>query len=260
MPVNRQDNTPVGLTCRGLCAGYDRRTVIENLDFALPAGASLAIVGESGCGKTTLLTTLAGQHAVRAGSVVWHDDAGERSLKAMRSSFVWQGLGLLPWKRVRDNLALPLRLNPQGSREQADERVAHMLEELKLSGFENRFPGELSGGQRQRLALGRALVVRPRVLFMDEPFSALDALLRERLQDNLIALRRRHPCTVVFVTHDIREAAALGSHLLVLSADPAKPAVFMENPAFDRERLCADRLAPAFARTVQHIYALLRAA
>lgn len=154
-------------------------------------------------GKSTLLTALAGLRPSISGTVRWTSpQGGVRSIQDMRTSFVWQHLGLFPWKRVRENLALPLELSAGRCADSAG-RVSAMLSELRLSGLESRFPSELSGGQRQRLALGRALIVQPQVLFMDEPFSALDALLRARMQDILTALRRRHPCSVILVTHDI---------------------------------------------------------
>lgn len=142
-----------GLQVRRLSVSYGPEPVLRDLSFTLPAGASLAIVGESGCGKTTLLTTLAGLLKKDSGDVVWSDASGA-AIAQLHSSFVWQNLGLLPWKTVRDNLALPLKLrnarrNPAESTSLADA----MLDELGLSRFAGRTPAELSGGQRQRLAM-----------------------------------------------------------------------------------------------------------
>ncbi len=251
---------PPGLACNGLTLGYDGRPVIEGLDLSLPPGASLAIVGESGCGKSTLLTALAGLRPAISGTVRWTSpQGGVRSIQDMRTSFVWQHLGLFPWKRVRENLALPLELSAGRCADSAG-RVSAMLSELRLSGLESRFPSELSGGQRQRLALGRALIVQPQVLFMDEPFSALDALLRARMQDFLTALRRRHPCSVILVTHNISEAVALGSHVLMLAPHGRRAPECFENPAYSQELGCGDRASPAFYDTVRRIHAGLAAA
>lgn len=156
-------------------------------------------------------------------------------------------------------LALPLELSAGRCADSAG-RVSAMLSELRLSGLESRFPSELSGGQRQRLALGRALIVQPQVLFMDEPFSALDALLRARMQDFLTALRRRHPCSVILVTHDIGEAVALGSHVLMLAPHGRRAPECFENPAYSQELGCGDRASPAFYDTVRRIHAGLAAA
>lgn len=260
--LNRRDEAlePPGLACSGLTLGYDGSPVIKGLSLTLPPGASLAIVGESGCGKSTLLTALAGLRPPMSGEIRWiSQQGGVRTIPNVRTSFVWQHLGLFPWKRVRENLALPLELSA-GLCADADERVGAMLSELKLSGLEFRFPSELSGGQRQRLALGRALIVQPQVLFMDEPFSALDALLRARMQDFLTALRRRHPCSVILVTHDISEAVALGSHVLMLSPCGRLSPECFENPAYSQALGCGDRSSPAFYETVRRIHAWLEAA
>lgn len=216
---------PPGLACNGLTLGYDGRPVIEGLDLSLPPGASLAIVGESGCGKSTLLTALAGLRPAISGTVRWTSpQGGVRSIQDMRTSFVWQHLGLFPWKRVRENLALPLELSAGRCADSAG-RVSAMLFELRLSGLESRFPSELSGGQRQRLAL-----------------------------------RRRHPCSVILVTHDISEAVALGSHVLMLAPHGRRAPECFENPAYSQELGCGDRASPAFYDTVRRIHAGLVAA
>lgn len=246
-----------GLEVRGLTVAYGAQTVLENLSFTLPAGASLAIVGESGCGKTTLLTTLAGLLKPRSGTIRWRTAAGQ-DIPRLHSSFVWQGLGLFPWKTVRENLALPFALkNAVVPKAEGPARVEAMLTELGLKGLEDRWPAQLSGGQRQRLALGRALIADPEVLFMDEPFSALDALRRERLQDFLADLRVRRPVTMIFVTHDIAEAVYLASHVLLLAANPPRLIALYENPAWVAERQSARRDDPAFIKAAQHVHAEL---
>ena len=251
----------LGVSCAHVTLGYDRTPVIKDLSFALPPGGSLAIVGESGCGKSTLLTALAGLRPLQAGTIEWLGMQGEtKTIKSIRSSFVWQHLGLFPWKRVRENLALPLQIGAGVGLGDVEALTAEMLSELKLTGLEERFPSELSGGQRQRLALGRALIVRPQVLFMDEPFSALDALLRARMQACLARLRRRHPCSVILVTHDISEAVALGSHVLMLAPHGRQAPEFFANPAYVPELGCGDRDHPAFYDTVHRIHAGLATA
>lgn len=251
--------TGPGLVCRDLTVAYEGADpVIDHLSFELPEGASLAIVGPSGCGKSTLLTALAGLRESSGGTVDWMSGGEKTALGELRSSFVWQQLGLFPWKRVKENLALPFQIEGKMPVSEQENYLRDMLGELKLDGLEERFPSELSGGQRQRLALGRALIVRPDVVFMDEPFSALDAMLRERLQDFLAKLRVTHPCSVILVTHDIGEAAVLGSHILVLAANPARKLDFFENPAFSRDEGRADREHPAFYEVVKRIHAALR--
>lgn len=249
-----------GVAVTGLTVGYRGEVVQTDLGFALPPGESLAILGESGCGKTTLLTTLAGLLPPMAGTVEWADARG-RALEHPRHGFVWQHLGLLPWKTVRENLALPFELAATRLRgDEARRRVDEMMAELGLEGLGERRPQSLSGGQRQRLAIGRALIARPSILFLDEPFSALDALRRETLQDFLAGMRRRRPVTTIFVTHDIPEAVFLASRILLLGAHPPRQLRFFENPAWSSEAKCADRSSAAFEATVREVHAALRAA
>ncbi|WP_417223199.1 ABC transporter ATP-binding protein, partial [Sutterella wadsworthensis] len=241
-----------------LAIGHNGKTLLKHLTFSVPAGSSLAIVGESGCGKSTLLTTLAGLLPALGGELSWRDAKGS-TIKHPNSSFVWQQLGLLPWKTVQKNLTLPLLLSQHKiPASDCADRAAAMIEELGLSGLENRWPATLSGGQRQRLALGRALIAQPAVLFMDEPFSALDALRRERLQDFLAGMRRRRPTTMIFVTHDIGEAAFLASDILLLGAGPSRLLEHYANPAWRSSEQYADRDSPEFVESVYHIHNVLR--
>ena len=242
------------LCVRRLSTGYEKaRPILRGLDLTLPAGASLAVVGPSGCGKSTFLSTVAGFTAPLEGEVAWESDGRAVPLTEVKTSFVWQGLALFPWKRVWETLTLPLVLG-KAPRAEIEEKGRAMLEELELTGFERRFPESLSGGQRQRLALGRALISSPDVLFMDEPFSALDALLRERLQDRVIELRRRHGCTMLLVTHDIAEAVVLASHILILGRKGVME--LFENPAYSLER--PDRESEDYFRALKHVHATLR--
>lgn len=242
------------LHTRSLSTGYaPDRPILSSLDLTLPAGGSLAIVGPSGCGKSTLLATVAGLTKPLSGEVAWADGAREMPLSEVRTSFVWQGLALFPWKRVWENLTLPLLLQNE-AKSVVEAKGRAMLEELALTGLEKRFPSALSGGQRQRLALGRALISSPDVLFMDEPFSALDALLRERLQDRVLLLRRRHACTMLFVTHDIGEAVFLASHILILGKEGVLD--FFENPAYSLENL--NREGTLFYDVMRRVHGTLR--
>lgn len=138
---------------------------------------------------------------------------------------------------------------------QREARAFAMLDELGLKGLEKRWPASLSGGQRQRLALGRALIAEPDILFLDEPFSALDALTRERLQDFLLGLLERRRCTTVLVTHDIGEAIFLGTRVLVLGGRPARPAAWLENPL---SGLPDSREREAFFHMSRRVHAALR--
>lgn len=232
-------STGSALVVQDLSAGWGGRSVISHVSLRVRAGGSLAIIGMSGCGKTTLLSAIAGIEKPLSGSVSWE---GGEPVKGM----VWQSLALMPWKRALQNLMLPLELSgiPKA---QAKERAREMLGTLGLSQFERAFPHELSGGQRQRLALGRALIARPGALFMDEPFSALDVMLRERMQDEVKRLSAMLGCTLVFVTHDISEALYLGEEVLLLLPNPSRVGGIFKNPAFqaDPRKAAASRSSRA---------------
>jgi ABC-type nitrate/sulfonate/bicarbonate transport system ATPase subunit len=176
-------------------------------------GTITAIIGPSGCGKTSLIRAMAGLIPPSAGRILI-EGAEVRGVRSA-TSVIFQEYGLLPWKTVEANAELPLLI--RGVRR--DERRAvtrPLLEELGLSGFLRQYPGSLSGGMRQRLAIARSLATRPDLLLMDEPFSSLDALTRESLQEMLLAVHASRGTTVVMVTHSIEEAVALADTVVVM--------------------------------------------
>ena len=247
------------LVVKDLSKDYGFGPVLDPLSFSLAAGERLAVIGESGCGKSTLLRLLSGMEKPSRGAVTARrsDKNAASSVKRdsrPRSAFVWQNLGLFPWKNVLANLTLPLELAGLEKRER-EAKARAMLDELGLAGMDARWPASLSGGQRQRLALGRALIAEPDVLFLDEPFSALDALTRERLQEFLLVLLERRLCTMVLVTHDIGEAVFLGERILVLGGRPAKVAAWLENPLSGAPG-CREHAA--FFRMSRQVHAALR--
>jgi NitT/TauT family transport system ATP-binding protein len=187
---------------------------VEGVYAFFPAGAIGAIIGPSGCGKTSLVQAMAGLRRPSAGRVFVED--GELDGVRDRSAVIFQDYGLLPWKTVRANVELPLLLRGIGPRERR-ERVAPLLEELGLGGFARFYPARLSGGMRQRVAVARSLAVQPDLLLMDEPFSSLDALTRESMQETLLEVQRRRRVTVVLVTHSIEEAVYLSDIVYVMA-------------------------------------------
>ncbi|WP_213456490.1 ABC transporter ATP-binding protein [Rhizomonospora bruguierae] len=192
---------------------------LRAIDLTVAAGEFLAVIGRSGCGKSTLLRLVAGLLPVSAGEV---RVAGEPVRRPRRDiAMVFQRPALLPWRTVLDNVMLPVEVFRWRGAEHR-ERAHQLLDMVGLAGFERRLPHELSGGMQQRVALCRALIQRPKVMLMDEPFSALDALTREELAVQLQRVHMELATTIVFVTHSIQEAVLLGDRVAVLSPRPGR--------------------------------------
>lgn len=198
---------------------YDRPegdilTVLDHINLHIAQGERWAVIGPSGCGKSSMLHVLAGLQTVTSGSVQYQGAAHTKPHGEI--SVILQEYGLFPWKTVEQNVGLPLELQKVPKKE-IKTRVNEMLAQLKLSEHGRKYPSELSGGQRQRVAIARALIAQPKVLLMDEPFSALDALTRETMQNIVLELCERRNLTLVMVTHNIEEAIFLGQKIAVFS-------------------------------------------
>ncbi|KQV61178.1 hypothetical protein ASC95_01135 [Pelomonas sp. Root1217] len=198
----RDTSGGLALQLRGVAKSFGTRHVLQDLDLTVAPGEFVALVGRSGCGKSTLLRLIAGLDSPSAG-LVEAGTAGERRL-------MFQDARLLPWKRVVDNVALGLA-GPD-----AWDRAMEALSQVGLAGRGSDWPATLSGGQRQRVALARALVHRPRLLLLDEPLGALDALTRLEMHRLIEQLWRHHGFTALLVTHDVAEAAALADRVLLI--------------------------------------------
>jgi NitT/TauT family transport system ATP-binding protein len=212
---------------------------LSPVDLTIEPGEIVAVVGPSGCGKTTLLRAVAGLTAPTAGNVsidgdpVWADVKPRRDALA-GVSLIFQEANLLPWLSVEENVALPLRVAGVG-RAQRRERARELCELTGIGGFERHRPEQLSIGMRQRVALARALIAEPRLLLLDEPFAALDAITRELMNLELQRLWTSRPATMVLVTHSIAEAAFLADRVVSMSARPGRITA-ISDIAFDRPR------------------------
>ncbi len=192
------------------------------VSLAIRPGEFVTLLGPSGCGKTTLLHLVAGLDTPSQGSLRWWGEgAPPRSNDAQRIGYVFQAPTLLPWARVRANVRLPLDL-ARVDRGSADAAADAALARVGLDAFAHAFPRELSGGMRMRASIARALVTRPDLLLLDEPFGALDEFSRHRLDDELTAWWRADALTVAFVTHSIAEAVYLSTRILVMAARPGR--------------------------------------
>ena len=215
---------------------------LRDLDLEIGRGQFVSIVGPSGCGKSTFLRLVAGLDAPTGGAlrVDGHDPLG--------LAFVFQDATLLPWRSVAHNITLPLELR----REAADERVAQTLALVGLTDFAAAYPAQLSGGMRMRVSIARALVTRPQILLLDEPFGALDEITRQRLNEELLRLWREHRWTGLFVTHNVSEAVFLSQRVLVMSVRPGRILADIAIP-FPYPRSPYLRSAPEFIRLADGI-------
>jgi NitT/TauT family transport system ATP-binding protein len=201
---------------------YGEHLAISDASFDVMPGELVSLVGPSGCGKTTLLKILAGLHPY---------DGGELRIGSSSHPFdpsqdvgmVFQAPLLLKWRRILDNVLLPAEILGLPAA-QSQARARHLLELVGLQGYEAKYPYELSGGMQQRAAIARALVHDPKLVLMDEPFGALDALTREKMNLELLRIWQEARKTIVFVTHGISEAVFLGTRVVVLTAGPARMA------------------------------------
>ncbi|MEU6647822.1 ABC transporter ATP-binding protein [Saccharomonospora sp. NPDC046836] len=199
---------------------------LHDINLRISDGEFVSLIGRSGCGKTTLLRALAGLLSPTSGRILvegrslWNGSKVDSSVVS-QLGVVFQEANLFPWYSVADNIALPLQLRGDGKKQRL-ERAHELAELVGLGGFEKSYPRELSGGMRQRVAIARALSTHPKLLLMDEPFGALDALTRERMNLELQRIALATKATVVFVTHDITEAVFLGDRVVQLTPRPGR--------------------------------------
>lgn len=228
--------TGVNVRVSGLIKRYGERQVLHSLDLEIEAGEFVAVVGRSGCGKSTLLRLLAGLESPSAGDIRLDGQPASERKDDVRMMF--QDARLLPWRTVLQNIAIGLPGKPAAIRAQALEALG----QVGLADRADEWPARLSGGQRQRVALARALIHRPRLLLLDEPLGALDALTRIEMHRLIEGIWRQHRFTALLVTHDVAEAVALGDRVVLVEEGQI---TFNERVSLPRPREHGD---PAFAR------------
>lgn len=234
--------------------GNKKHLAVSNVTMDIYERNFVSLVGPSGCGKTTLLKILAGLHSHDGGSVEVRSDVGGLNAD-LNVGMVFQQPLLLKWRTILENVLLPAEILHLPMNE-ARERARELLAMVGLTGYEDKYPYELSGGMQQRASIARSLIHDPKLLLMDEPFGALDALTRERINLEMLRIWEKSGKTIIFVTHSIQEAIFLGSHCAVLTAGPARMAdYFPVNLPYPRN--LASKTSDAFGQMVRRTYDLL---
>ncbi|GAB4170277.1 MAG: ABC transporter ATP-binding protein [Thalassobaculales bacterium] len=245
--------TPPGLSLSGVTVDYPTEKgplrAVDGIDLVVPAGAFVAVLGPSGCGKSTLLRVLAGLLRPVAGVAAIAGEPVEGPRRDV--GVVFQDPTLLPWKTVFQNVCLPGRIMGL-DRAAYEARARELLALVGLADFAGYYPGQLSGGMRQRVGIARGLLHDPKVLLMDEPFGALDAMTREQMNLELLRIWQATGKTVLFITHSIPEAVFLADRILVMSARPGRVMELMEND-LPRPRGFAMMATPEFGARTQHL-------
>ena len=230
---------------------------LSNVDLTVNEGEFVSFIGPSGCGKTTLLRVIADLERATGGSILVNGVTPEAARLGRQYGYVFQAPALYPWRTIERNVMLPLEVMGFSAAEQK-ERAARNLELVNLKGFEKKFPWQLSGGMQQRASIARALSFDPKLMLMDEPFGALDEIVRDKLNDQLLNLWRTTQKTVVFVTHSIPEAVFLSTKIVVMSPRPGRIIDVIECN-LPRDRSLEIRETPEFLAIAHRVRDGLRA-
>tara|TARA_R110002049_G_scaffold44333_3_gene129836 strand:- start:71602 stop:72429 length:828 start_codon:yes stop_codon:yes gene_type:complete len=230
---------------------------LKDVNLEINKGDFVSFIGPSGCGKTTFLRVMADLEQPTGGTVLINGVTPEQARKSRAYGYVFQAAGLYPWRTIGGNIRLPLEIMGIPKAEQA-ERVKRVLELVELSGFEKKFPWQLSGGMQQRASIARALSFDADILLMDEPFGALDEIVRDHLNEQLLRLWARTEKTIAFVTHSIPEAVYLSTKIVVMSPRPGRITDVIDSP-LPKERPLDIRDTQAFLDVAHRVREGLRA-
>jgi NitT/TauT family transport system ATP-binding protein len=246
------------ISLRGVSKRFRNAAVaLEDISLTVERGQFVTFLGPSGCGKSTLLRLVSGLAPVSEGAVQVNGMTPENARELM--GFIFQDATLLPWRTVEQNVGLGLELE-YAARDLRRDRVARMLDLVGLSNVGRRYPRQLSGGMKMRVSIARALVSRPRILLLDEPFAALDEVTRDRLNEELLRLYAEQKWTVLFVTHSVAEAVFLSSRIVILAAHPGRIAhdIAVDLPwprnTATRESMAFEEMVTATSRLLRGVY------
>jgi NitT/TauT family transport system ATP-binding protein len=230
---------------------------LSNVNLQIADGEFVSFIGPSGCGKTTMLRVIADLQQPTTGTLLVNGVSAEQARQERRYGYVFQAPALFPWRTIEKNLKLPLEIMGFSDSEQ-QQRAKRYLALVNLTGFERKFPWQLSGGMQQRVSIARALSFDPALLLMDEPFGALDEIVRDHLNEQLLQLWDKTGKTVLFVTHSIPEAVFLSSKIVVMSPRPGR-IIDIIDCNFPRDRTLEIRETPEFVKIAQRVRVGLRA-
>ncbi|MBV7380214.1 ABC transporter ATP-binding protein [Maritimibacter dapengensis] len=229
---------------------------LKGVDLGIEKGDFVSFIGPSGCGKTTFLRVIAGLEHATGGTVTVNGMTPDEARRNRAYGYVFQAAGLYPWRTIAGNIRLPLEIMGIPKSEHAD-RVRRVLELVDLAGFEKKFPWQLSGGMQQRASIARALAFDADILLMDEPFGALDEIVRDHLNEQLLELWASTQKTIAFVTHSIPEAVYLSTKIVVMSPRPGRITDVIESP-LPKERPLDIRDTPEFLEVAHRVREGLR--
>ena len=225
--------TPATITARNLDLTFETNDgpvhALKDVSLDINKGDFVSFIGPSGCGKTTFLRCIAGLEQPTSGDISVNGMTPDAARMARAYGYVFQAAGLYPWRTIGGNIRLPLEIMGFSKAEMAD-RVAHVMDLVDLNGFEKKFPWQMSGGMQQRASIARALAFDADILLMDEPFGALDEIVRDHLNEQLLKLWARTEKTISFVTHSIPEAVYLSTKIVVMSPRPGRITDIIESP------------------------------
>ena len=249
------------VSARDLCLTFETNdgpvNALSNVNLEVNKGDFVSFIGPSGCGKTTFLRVIADLEQKTSGTITVNGMTPDEARKARAYGYVFQAAALYPWRTIEKNIALPLEIMGYSDAERK-KRIAETLELVNLSGFGKKFPWQLSGGMQQRASIARALAFDADLLLMDEPFGALDEIVRDHLNEQLLKLWARTEKTICFVTHSIPEAVYLSTKIVVMSPRPGRVTDIIDSP-LPKERPLDIRETPEFLEIAHRVREGLRA-
>ncbi|GAD54535.1 pyrimidine ABC transporter, ATP-binding protein [Limimaricola cinnabarinus LL-001] len=261
MPMMNAPIPQTVISARGVDLTFDTNDgsvhALRSVDLDIGKGEFVSFIGPSGCGKTTFLRVVAALETPTAGTVSVNGMTPDEARRARAYGYVFQAAGLYPWRTIGGNIALPLEIMGF-DRAERTRRVREVMQLVELSGFEKKYPWQLSGGMQQRASIARALAFDAEILLMDEPFGALDEIVRDRLNEELLRLWAATGKTTLFVTHSIPEAVYLSTKIVVMSPRPGRITDVIDSP-LPRERPLEIRDSPEFIEIAHRVREGLRA-